>query len=268
MADYFDAKALLFDPESPLRARRVVVCVDDDAGRAMAARPVTRSPSVLTANPPIGARWTCADGRRGAGVHRRRPDGARHRVGIRLPGQYNVANCLVALAILEEVGVSPDKPRRDFCDQRSRATRRDRPRPGFFSRWSTMRTSRARCERCWPPCCGRAAGWRWCSVPVATATRASAGPMGAVAAELADLVVVTDDNPRSEDPAAIRREFWPGRRTGAAQVVEIGDRRAAIGTRGLAGPRRRGAGGRKGHETVSGGHRVRPSTTGSSWPWR
>jgi UDP-N-acetylmuramoyl-L-alanyl-D-glutamate--2,6-diaminopimelate ligase len=38
MADYFDAKALLFDPESPLRARRAVVCVDDDAGRAMATR--------------------------------------------------------------------------------------------------------------------------------------------------------------------------------------------------------------------------------------
>ena len=38
MADYFEAKASLFDPVSPLRARRVVVCVDDEAGRAMAAR--------------------------------------------------------------------------------------------------------------------------------------------------------------------------------------------------------------------------------------
>ncbi len=38
MADYFEAKALLFDPASPLRARTVVVCIDDDAGRAMAAR--------------------------------------------------------------------------------------------------------------------------------------------------------------------------------------------------------------------------------------
>jgi UDP-N-acetylmuramoyl-L-alanyl-D-glutamate--2,6-diaminopimelate ligase len=56
------------------------------------------------------------------------------------------------------------------------------------------------------------------------------GPMGGVAAELADLVVVTDDNPRSEDPAAIRREILAGaaERGGAAQVVEIGDRRAAI----------------------------------------
>ena len=58
-------------------------------------------------------------------------------------------------------------------------------------------------------------------------------PMGEVAAELADLVVVTDDNPRSEDPAAIRREILAGTTQAAeagsaARVVEIGDRREAI----------------------------------------
>jgi len=37
-------------------------------------------------------------------------------------------------------------------------------------------------------------------------------------------VVVTDDNPRSEDPAAIRREIL----TGCGEVREIGDRREAI----------------------------------------
>jgi UDP-N-acetylmuramoyl-L-alanyl-D-glutamate--2,6-diaminopimelate ligase len=52
--------------------------------------------------------------------------------------------------------------------------------------------------------------------------------MGAVAAELADLVVVTDDNPRREDPAAIRREILAGAADGVAEVVEIADRRAAI----------------------------------------
>ena len=51
-----------------------------------------------------------------------------------------------------------------------------------------------------------------------------------MAAELADLVVVTDDNPRDEDPAAIRAAILAGAagRAGAAEVVEIGDRRAAI----------------------------------------
>ncbi|MBU3077775.1 UDP-N-acetylmuramoyl-L-alanyl-D-glutamate--2,6-diaminopimelate ligase [Sphingomonas quercus] len=48
--------------------------------------------------------------------------------------------------------------------------------------------------------------------------------MGAVALRLADQVIVTDDNPRTEDPAAIRREVLAG----APGAIEIGDRRAAI----------------------------------------
>ncbi len=53
--------------------------------------------------------------------------------------------------------------------------------------------------------------------------------MGHEAARGADLVIVTDDNPRSEDPAAIRAEMLAGAAGGPAEVVEIGDRRAAIG---------------------------------------
>jgi len=37
MADYFEAKAVLFDPASSLRARTAVVCIDDDAGRGRLA---------------------------------------------------------------------------------------------------------------------------------------------------------------------------------------------------------------------------------------
>jgi len=58
-------------------------------------------------------------------------------------------------------------------------------------------------------------------------------PMGAVAAGQADVVIVTDDNPRSEQPAAIRADVLKG----AAGATEIGDRRQAIGHAiGLAGP--------------------------------
>ncbi|MFT4227556.1 Mur ligase family protein, partial [Micropruina sp.] len=56
------------------------------------------------------------------------------------------------------------------------------------------------------------------------------GPMGAAAAANAELVVVTDDNPRSEDPATIRAAVRAGaERAEAAEVVDGGDRRAAIG---------------------------------------
>ncbi len=49
--------------------------------------------------------------------------------------------------------------------------------------------------------------------------------MGAVAARAADIAIVTDDNPRSEDPAAIRAAIMAGASGG---LREIADRRAAI----------------------------------------
>ena len=48
--------------------------------------------------------------------------------------------------------------------------------------------------------------------------------MGAIAVEQADIVIVTDDNPRSEDPASIRADIMAA----AAGATEIGDRRSAI----------------------------------------
>jgi len=54
--------------------------------------------------------------------------------------------------------------------------------------------------------------------------------MGAIAADLADRVIVTDDNPRSEKPATIRAEILKD----APGAVEIGDRREAIRA-GIAG---------------------------------
>jgi UDP-N-acetylmuramoyl-L-alanyl-D-glutamate--2,6-diaminopimelate ligase len=48
--------------------------------------------------------------------------------------------------------------------------------------------------------------------------------MGEIVARLADMAIVTDDNPRTEDPAAIRREVL----VAAPGAREIGDRRAAI----------------------------------------
>ncbi len=52
--------------------------------------------------------------------------------------------------------------------------------------------------------------------------------MGEVAGRLADLVIVTDDNPRSEDPAAIRSEILAGLAPSHGSAREIGDRGTAI----------------------------------------
>ncbi|PKP89697.1 MAG: UDP-N-acetylmuramoyl-L-alanyl-D-glutamate--2,6-diaminopimelate ligase, partial [Alphaproteobacteria bacterium HGW-Alphaproteobacteria-14] len=58
--------------------------------------------------------------------------------------------------------------------------------------------------------------------------------MGEVAARMSDLAIITDDNPRSEDPAAIRAAIMAG---AGGSAREIGDRRAAIAAAiGEAGP--------------------------------
>ncbi len=59
--------------------------------------------------------------------------------------------------------------------------------------------------------------------------------MGAAAAAAADIVIITDDNPRGEDPALIRASALAGAQAAqaprgrATQVLEVGDRAAAIG---------------------------------------
>lgn len=232
MADYFEAKAKLFDPASPLRARRAVVCVDDDAGRAMAAR--AGDDAITVSAGGERAHWRAMDvmpmGAGGQQFTAIDPAGVRHRVGIRLPGHYNIANCLVALAILDAVGVSPEQAAPGLLETRV---------PGRMEDIDCGQDFLALVDYAHKPGALRAVlttlarpGRRLAVVFGAGGERdpGKRAPMGATAAELADLVVVTDDNPRGEDPAAIRREILAGaaESRGAAEVVEIGDRRAAI----------------------------------------
>ena len=52
--------------------------------------------------------------------------------------------------------------------------------------------------------------------------------MGEIAARDADVFVVTDDNPRTEDPDTIRAALISGAYGGPAEILEIPDRRQAI----------------------------------------
>ena len=233
MADYFDAKARLFDPRSATRATASVICVDDDAGRAMAALadgPVTVSATGCDAD------WRVEDisivgAGSAAGVQEFLavdPAGVHHGLQIGLPGRYNVANCLLAAALLDAVGVSPEQAAPGLRTARvpGRLEPVDRGqqflalvdyahKPGALK--AVLDTLREQTT-------GRLA------VVFGAGGNRDPGkrePMGRVAAELADLVVVTDDNPRDEDPAAIRAAIVAGA-AGHAEIVEIGDRREAI----------------------------------------
>ena len=215
MEDYFDAKARLFDPGSPTHAAASVVCVDDDAGRAMAALasdPVTVS--ATGARRRLARRGRAHGRARRAGVLRRRSRRRAPRAAHRLPGRYNVANCLLAAgAAGRGRGVArAGRAGTAGCARcpagwsRSTAARTS-------SRWSTTPTSRARCAPCCETLREQTTG-RLAVVFGAGGNRdpGKREPMGGVAAELADLVVVTDDNPRDEDPAAIRAAILAGRR--------------------------------------------------------
>lgn len=230
MEDYFDAKARLFDPQSPTHADISVICVDDDAGRAMARlahHPVSVSATGRDADwrvenidtVDLGAQEFLAID----------PAGVHHGLRIGLPGRYNVANCLLAVALLDAVGVSPEQaaPGLRSATVPGRLEPIDRGqgflalvdyahKPGALR--AVLETLRAQSS-------GRLA------VVFGAGGNRDPGkrePMGRVAAELADLVVVTDDNPRDEEPAAIRAAIMAGAQGGPAQVVEIGDRREAI----------------------------------------
>lgn len=239
MRDYFEAKARLFDPESANRADLSVLCVDDDAGREMAR--LARDPVTVSATGRV-ADWRIEDirtvDRNAQEFFAVDPAAVHHGLRIGLPGRYNVANCLLAIALLDAVGVSPEQaaPGLRGATVPGRLEPVDRGqdflalvdyahKPGALQ--AVLATLRAQTE-------GRLA-----VVFGAGGNRdpGKRGPMGRVAAELADLVVVTDDNPRDEDPAEIRAAIVVGavggRDPGAkehpgAEVVEIGDRRAAI----------------------------------------
>ncbi len=229
MEDYFATKARLFTPGSPTAAVASVVCIDDEAGRAMAE--LAPNPVTVSATGP--ADWRVEDVRT---VERAAqeffavdPAGVHHGLRIGLPGRYNVANCLLAAALLDAVGVSPEQAAPGLRNTRV---------PGRLEPVDSGQDFLALVDYAHNPAAMRAVletlrdqtSGRIAVVFGAGGNRdpGKREPMGQVAAELADLVVVTDDNPRDEDPAAIRSSIVAGTTAGPGQVVEIGDRRQAI----------------------------------------
>ncbi|MBA2390666.1 MAG: UDP-N-acetylmuramoyl-L-alanyl-D-glutamate--2,6-diaminopimelate ligase [Geodermatophilaceae bacterium] len=229
MEGYFQAKALLFDG----RCEHEVVNVDDEYGRRLVG-PATIT---VSAKGDPRADWRAVDvvaeARGGSRFIVAGPGGQSFPAGVLLPGRFNVANALLALAVLAAAGVDPVRAAagiaRTTVPGRLEAVTAGQPFTALVDYAHTPEAVSTLLAALRPDTEGRLIVVLGCGGDRDTGKRAL---MGAAAARGADLLVVTDDNPRSEDPAAIRRAMLRGvddvgvdRR---AEVLEIGGRREAI----------------------------------------
>ena len=248
MEEYFQAKAALFTPE---RARRAVVTVDDEWGARLAGQariPVlSLDTSAASGGTPFRsesgapADWTVrALTRRGLGhaFELHGPDGAVLRAATGLPGTFNVSNAALAAVMVLASGVPAARlqealdrdpftvevpGRMQLISEQPAAIVDFAHNPDALSR--TLESVRR-----------PGTGSRVIAVFGATGQRDETKRplMGAVAARLADVVIVTDDDPHDEDEARIRAGVLAGAREAQraeslpCEILEVAPRAAAI----------------------------------------
>jgi UDP-N-acetylmuramoyl-L-alanyl-D-glutamate--2,6-diaminopimelate ligase len=235
MDEYFAAKAALFTPEY---AAAGVVNIDDSRGRELVSRaqiPVT----TVSAAGSRSADWRAVDVRSGADGSTFRvigPGGVEADATIALAGPFNVANALGAIVALVEAGTGlqqavdgvascpgvPGRLERVPADGQDFTVLVDYShKPAAVE--AALRTLR-------PITQGRLTIVLGCG---GDRDRAKRPLMGAAAASLADVAILTSDNPRSEDPLAILTAMLDGARevdrAHRAHVIVEPDRTSAIG---------------------------------------
>ncbi|WP_327140967.1 UDP-N-acetylmuramoyl-L-alanyl-D-glutamate--2,6-diaminopimelate ligase [Nocardia sp. NBC_01327] len=246
--DYYAAKRRLFVPadSAVVPAATAVLCIDDEWGTRLAgdvtvAAMANGQPQIVTVTtrPGVGADWIAGAATQAAASQQFEATGpgVNLEVRLRLPGAYNIANGLLALAVCAAAGADvasaaaalgevdvPGRMQRVERGQDFLAVVDYAHKPAAIE--SVVATLRA--------LLAEQDGGRLAVVVGAGGDRdAGKRPlMGAAGARGADLLIITDDNPRSEDPAAIRAavragadEVPPGER---GQVREVGDRADAI----------------------------------------
>ncbi len=233
MDEYFAAKASLFTPE---RSRAGVVCVDDEWGVRLASEATVPVTTMSTTH--ADADWLVELGEGGSFTLRESDGGRLLRLTSHLPGTFNVANAALAALALLGVGLDTTQVERSMAvppavPGRMETVSDDGAGPRCivdFAHTPVAVDAALRALR--PSTTGRlvvvlgAGGDR---------DRGKRPGMGAAAARQADVVVVTDDNPRSEDPATIRAAVIAGARaeieqsgTDRVRVIDGGSRAAAI----------------------------------------
>jgi UDP-N-acetylmuramoyl-L-alanyl-D-glutamate--2,6-diaminopimelate ligase len=252
--DYFAAKAALFAPD---RCRQAVIDVGDEWGRRLAERARSDGLPAATCAVTEPADWLAEQVRvteGGSDFVVAGPGGQRQPVHLPLPGAFNVRNALAAVVALAQAGMSLP----DVAAGLGAAA----GVPGRMERVDEGQQFVALVDYAHKPDAVEAV-----LAALRPATRGrllivlGAGGerdpgkrplMGRAAARLADVVVVTDDNPRGEDPAAIRSAVLGGvdpAEAHAELVEEPGRDRAIRAAVAMARPGDTVVIAGKGHET-------------------
>jgi UDP-N-acetylmuramoyl-L-alanyl-D-glutamate--2,6-diaminopimelate ligase len=234
--DYFAVKASLF---TPARSRLGVVNVDDEHGRQL----VTRATVPLVTVSPSGAPadWRVEDARlgpRGSSFSLVGPDGRRVAASTTLAGDFNLANAAFAVVALVQAGIDPDRAAAGVATCAGVPGRMERVEAGETGPLALVDFAHTpdALQQLLAAARGLVSdGGRVLLVVGAGGDRDphKRPAMGASAVRGADVVVLTSDNPRSEDPlqilAALRGGAEEALGAGAAgELVVEPDRRAAV----------------------------------------
>ncbi len=225
--DYFGAKARLFTELTPADAP-VVINVNDEYGQKLAKTCEARGQKVIRAG------WAGEDIRIDEVMPKSASQkidlivsGRRYKVELPLVGEFQVLNAVAALGLALETGVATDvavEALGHLTGVAGRLEMAGRTKDGApilvdFAHTEDGLDKLLRSVR--PHTMGRMIVVFGCGGDRDPVKRPK---MGAMAAKLADHVIVTDDNPRTENAAAIRKAVLKG----CPGAEEIGDRAAAI----------------------------------------
>lgn len=227
MEDYFMVKARLFTELTPADAP-VVINVNDEYGQRLAGICKARGQHVMR----VG--WTGEDIRIDEVMPRRSSQilslvvhGTRYKVELPLAGEFQTLNAVSALGLALVTGVPQDTAVAALghlygvAGRMERAGEHPNGAPVFvdFAHTEDGLDKLLRSVR--PHTMGKIVIVFGCGGDRDVGKRAK---MGRIAAKLADQVIVTDDNPRTEEAASIRKAVL----VGCPNAVEIGDRASAI----------------------------------------
>ena len=229
MEDYFQAKALFFEPDSEMRAKRSVVCVDDEWGQRMAELAEAPVTVATTGDADVTAELVRIDDQGRQRIQLTADD--IYEFTLPMPGAFNVANAALAAAVATTAGVelAPFLHGLEQAAVPGRMERIDEGQP--FVAVVDYAHKPAAIGAVLATLRGQVEGRIGVAVGAGGDRDSSKRPlMGAEAAKSADFVVVTDDNPRTEDPAAIRAAVLAGAREADAdaEIVEVSPRGKAI----------------------------------------